>query len=52
MRSMINDAGANLDGSMDPGVGRAALVGVDRPLLLMGPAPVGPLEETFSRAHG
>lgn len=30
------DAGANLDGSMDAGYGRASAQGVDRPFLLMG----------------
>ena len=30
------DAGANLDGSMDPGYGNASTRGVDRPFLLMG----------------
>ncbi len=30
------DAGANLDGSMDPRAGQAATTGVDRPFLLMG----------------
>jgi dienelactone hydrolase len=38
--AMINetriDAGANLDGSLDPGSGQAATVGVTRPFLLMG----------------
>ncbi len=35
------DAGANLDGSMNLDVGRAAAVGVDRPFLLMGAGTEG-----------
>lgn len=40
-------AGANLDGSVKPEIGRAALQGVDRPLLLMGAGQDG----DSARAH-
>ncbi|MCI2417944.1 lipase [Saccharopolyspora sp. K220] len=45
------DAGANLDGSMDPNSGEAAARGVDRPFLLMGGGTSGADEHPHNHQH-
>ncbi|GAB3450629.1 lipase [Actinophytocola sediminis] len=45
------DAGANLDGSMDPDYGQAATLGVDRPFLLMGGGTSGEDAHPHNHRH-
>ena len=45
------DAGANLDGSMDPKYGQAATRGVDRPFLLMGGGTSGDDDHPHNHRH-
>ncbi|HEX2134277.1 MAG TPA: lipase [Actinophytocola sp.] len=45
------DAGANLDGSMDPHYGQAATRGVDRPFLLMGGGVSGDDDHPHNHRH-